>query len=469
MKKIFSYLIILTGLVSLSSCDKWLDVKPKSQVESEVAFKEEQGFKDALTGIYVGLTDNSLYGKELTYGMADVLGRQYTQLTGPYTQFNTYSYTNDTVKTRVNAVWNKMYKNIANANNLITNIKAADPALFTGTNQKVITGEALALRAFMHFDLLRLFAPAPASNGGSTAIAIPYVTTFGVESVSRGTVNEVITKLLGDLSAASLALKDADPIVSGSRVPSTSTGFLRNRTYKFNYYAVKALMARVYLYAGDKVNALAAAKEVIDSGVFPFVPSSAVISGADRVFVPELIFSLNINNLHTQAVTYFNADATSLLSRLESEYSSDFDNDVNDYRYIYGSGTTPGNFRRFPTKLLSSTLLANNFKMPVIRVSELYLIAAECLKESNPSAAADFINKVRTARNSRSSVSSTATPADIQTQVFKEYRREFVAEGQLFYYYKRLNVATIEYSGINAGNSIYVLPLPDDEIEYGAN
>jgi hypothetical protein len=228
-------------------------------------------------------------------------------------------------------------------------------------------------------------------------------------------------------------------------------------------------MARVYLYAGDKANALAAAKEVIDSEVFPFIASPAVISGSDRVFVPELIFSLNINNLHTQATAYFNADASALLSRLESEYNADFDNDVNDYRYIYGSATTAGNFRRFPTKLLSSTLSANNFKMPLIRVSELYLIAAECLKESDPGAASRYINKIRTARNSQASVSPTATPGTIQTQIFKEYRREFIAEGQLFYYYKRLDAATIEYSGINTGNSIYVLPLPDEEIEYGAN
>ncbi|WP_207534532.1 RagB/SusD family nutrient uptake outer membrane protein [Desertivirga arenae] len=469
MKKIFSYIIILTALAALSSCEKWLDVKPKSQVESEVAFREEQGFKDALTGIYVGLTDNSLYGKEMTYGMADVLGRQYTQLTGAYNQFAAYNYTNDTVKTRVNAVWNKMYKNIANANNLITNIKSADPGMFTGTDQKVITGEALALRAFMHFDLLRLYAPAPASSGGSSAQAIPYVTSFGVQSVSKRTVAAVIEKVLADLNEAAAALKDADPIVKGSTIPSTTTGYLRNRTYKFNYYAVKALMARVYLYAGDRVNALAAAKEVIESSVFPFATPVTVLNGNDKVFVSELIFALNINNIHTQALTYFNADAAALLSRLETEYSADFDNDANDYRYIYGSATTAGNIKRFPTKLLSNSFAAYNFKMPVLRVSEMYLIAAECLKLSDASAAADYINKLRTARNNRYTVAANATADEIQTQIFKEYRREFVAEGQLFYYYKRLNAATIMYSGINATNAIYVLPLPDEEIEYGAN
>ena len=61
---------------------------------------------------------------------------------------------------------------------------------------------------------------------------------------------------------------------------------------------------------------------------------------------------------------------------------------------------------------------------------------------------------------------STATADQIQEEVGKEYRKEFLAEGQMFFYYKRLDASRIEGAGVNA-QSIYVLPMPDTEIEFG--
>ena len=53
----------------VTSCDNWLDISPKTQIKSEDNFSSEQGYKDALTGVYLLMTDQSIYGKELTFGM----------------------------------------------------------------------------------------------------------------------------------------------------------------------------------------------------------------------------------------------------------------------------------------------------------------------------------------------------------------------------------------------------------------
>jgi len=464
MKRVY-YILILLLLFSFSSCKKFLDVKPKTQVESSVAFEDEKGYQQALTGIYVKMTDKSLYGKELTFGMLDVLGRQYNSIKGVYINFDTYNYQLDTAKIRIAEIWKKTYNGVANANNLIANLERADLPQFTGVNYKVIKGETLGLRAFLHFDLLRLFAPAPASVGGMDALAIPYVTRFSSQNASRGNVRSVIGNILTDLNNAAELLKISDPIVAGN---PAATNYLRDRYYKFNYYAVKALLARVYLYAGDKVNALTAAQEVINSGVFPFASSTSITSGQNKIFLSELIFALNMNDLHTYALNYFGNESQVLAKRYD-DARADFDLVLSDYRYTILSSNTAGNVLTYSNKYLTNTgtPLGYLYKMPIIRVSEMYYIASECLIQSNRAKSLEYLNAVRHARNLSADVPPTVTDAELQNQIFREYRRDFIAEGQLFYYYKRLNAPNIEYTTVRANNSVYVLPLPEDELKYG--
>jgi hypothetical protein len=105
--------------------------------------------------------------------------------------------------------------------------------------------------------------------------------------------------------------------------------------------------------------------------------------------------------------------------------------------------------------------------VPVLRKSESYYIAAEILKDRDPARAVELLNLVREARNlSLYPLSSTLTADEIQDEVRKEYRKEFLAEGQMFFYYKRVNADRIEGAGVGAAN-VYVLPMPDNEIEFG--
>ena len=112
-----------------------------------------------------------------------------------------------------------------------------------------------------------------------------------------------------------------------------------------------------------------------------------------------------------------------------------------------------------------SPLISN--LMPIIRLSEMYYIAAE--SEPTTSVGVAYLNEVRKARF----IPELPTDIDeaiLEEEIFKEYRKEFMSEGQLFYYYKRKNSSSIPDSQISPIiNQEYVLPLPLREIEFGNN
>ena len=72
MKRYIAKIGLAVVLVSLTACNDWLDVSPKTEIKAKDNFSSEQGFKDALTGCYLTMTSSSLYGKELTFGYQDL-------------------------------------------------------------------------------------------------------------------------------------------------------------------------------------------------------------------------------------------------------------------------------------------------------------------------------------------------------------------------------------------------------------
>lgn len=470
--KFRNILLLFIPVLLFTACNKFLDVKPKTQIDTDEAFNDEQGFMDALTGVYLKMNDNAVYGKELSFGLTEVLSMQHSRFASTFHEYYyaaQYNYTNASVRSKIDGIWKGLYNAIANDNNLISNLNTANQQMFRDVNYDIIRGEAYGLRAFMHFDLLRLFAPAPASNGGLTAKAIPYMDQLTVDALPRLTVQEIINRILADCAIAEAALKTTDPVVPGSTTPTTTTGYLRDRFYKFNYFAVKALEARVYLYAGDMANARAAAEEVINANAFSWVNIPDVSSG-DKVFTTELIFTLYKSDMNAFTENYFSATASNLLTKAsDDEFLAVYETTA-DIRYtlLTELDNTSTNLR-ISTKLAQPITTSTGFlrRMPLIRISEMYYIAAEALKESNPEQAVTYINTVRRSRNVLTDLPVTLTPAQIQEELFKEYRKELYCEGQLFFYYKRLNLPSIAYSSVTADNTVYVLPLPDNEVEYG--
>lgn len=119
--------------------------------------------------------------------------------------------------------------------------------------------------------------------------------------------------------------------------------------------------------------------------------------------------------------------------------------------------------------LLKFTYVPNSsFKdrMPVITLPEMYYIMAECYNEKNdPVTAASYLNTVRTNRGISIfyKLPDTLTKPDVAAEIQREYRKEFVSEGQLFYFYKRRGNISIPGTAKVMDKSIYVLPIPQLE------
>ena len=104
--------------------------------------------------------------------------------------------------------------------------------------------------------------------------------------------------------------------------------------------------------------------------------------------------------------------------------------------------------------------------LPVLRMAEMYLIAAEC--EASTADGYGWLNTLRAARKATSLPASGRLADDLTG----EYIREFVGEGQLFWYYKRLRKTSIRKIYSAAGDYLdfdpadYLFPLPEKEQEH---
>ena len=434
---------LLLMLGGATSCNDWLDVQPASQVEDTELFTTENGFKEALAGVYSSMVSTSTYGMEMTFGTMAVLGHEWSNLPSSsvaanaqaYETLAEYDYSSSLSEGVIASIWATSYNGIANVNNLLNHIDTRQ-SLFSNNNYAIIKGEALALRAFLHFDLLRCFGVSYAVN--SNMPSIPYCTDLTYRVFPQLTVQEVAASIEADLLEAEQLLQ-VDPILTGY---------------------------------GD---AEAAAEEVINSGAFPWAELSVISVGHDYGFATEQIFALNNTTLSTVFDTYFDPESDnvnfSLTSTALSEY---FENITTDYRYLYQwrSGTqNEAVNNRYLLKYSNPTINSGETfeespyysnKMPLIRVGEMYLILAECRYREGGDALA-MLNELRTAR---SSSPLSTLPTDFYAQLINEYRRELFAEGQLFFLYKRLNLTNVSGSEVDmVAQRAYTFPLPVSETD----
>ncbi|EHQ28062.1 RagB/SusD family nutrient uptake outer membrane protein [Mucilaginibacter paludis] len=497
MKK---YIYIIVTMLALTSCSKFLDVKPESQVDADQLFSTEEGFKEALNGVYTYCASQALYGGNLTFGMLDILGQNYEfsdsnlQISRSIANFD-YSQTS-TVNT-IAQIWGSGYRGIANCNYILGAIDQ-HKALFTGNNYALIKGEALTVRAYLHFDLLRMFAPS--YKNGATLKGIPYVTEISTKSAPFSTVSVALNSIIADLTAAKALLKTSDPILSTSYVvgypapadtKSTETTnsdlFLQNRRHRMNYYTVCGELARAYLYKNDLVNALANAQEVINSQKFPFTDSKDFLSTdvtlVDRIFYKELISAWYIDNndINNELIGLFTGDNPSLSATVDQ---------VNDIYEKAQAGSedwrlrqwflsrSPGNNspnRAILQKYIKNTSPSTNLHplvAPAIRLSEMYYIAAEASFDTNPTQALAYFNTLRQKRGIGSYTVANVTDRNTFIDLLlTDARKEFYGESQIFFMYKRLNHAvTISVTQVQPpSNQIFVFPLPNDELAYRNN
>ena len=481
MKKIL-YTMILACSTMMVSCDSWLEVKPYDKISEGELQKSEEGYQKMLNGIYIDLNSDALYGQALSVEMIEVMGGAYAigtdnSVWGNYKDLSNYQYGTEYWRNRLDQTWNKAYALILNCNKILENIDQ-NQGLFTGGNYYAVKGEALALRAMLHFDMLRLFGPVYAKDSDKKAIPYYNKQTNSPEPIL--TAKEVAEKVVADLEEARILLAN-DPVKTEGTLMSGSqdgtSNFMRYRALRLNYYAVEALLARVNLYMGNKTEAFKYATDVIktaDQGIFPFVDKSLVIGSPadpDRIFSSEVLFALtNTSRSKIHKNFYDPSRLPNYVFRMDDNLMSNI---------VYGGAATTGGYQddyRYRANWIAtgsnryfykySDMVANgsiqNTMIPMIRLGEMFLIAAES-QSDNLANGVQYVNALR--RNRGVANLQTLTPDLLKY----EYIRELYGEGQLFYLYKRLNSDIITSSNANknpkASDLIFVVPLPDSETE----
>ena len=449
MKKINIFVCMFAILWGLSSCTDWLTIQPKTETSKDDMFKTEGGFHDALVGSYILLRNNYEPDANMLMSLDCMANLWFAPSNSSMGDLANHNYRNDDVERALGNIFLNQYQVITNLNLLLSYV---DNGVLSSENYALNKGEALALRAFLHFDLIRLWGPIPTTvNEGYRYL--PYATRVTLDNYEYSTYSSYTRSLIADLDSAEVLLKRVDPILKYSNTTLNTTSQYRQN--HMNYYAVLALKARVHLWMGNKTEALRYARMVVEakdpSGALQFkLGGDSDITLRDRVlYNNEQVFGLHIEDFDDammaagyyaslyQFTTYINE----LFGISTDDNGSDRYSDLRGkiwYASTYRSGATT--YCRSTRKYdgMSSLDAAGNSAaqaacVPLIRLSEMYLIMMECteLGEAN-SLYNDFLGRwdlqpVELTANNRASLLET------------EYLKEFFAEGQMFYYYKRLN------------------------------
>ncbi|TKC63987.1 RagB/SusD family nutrient uptake outer membrane protein [Pedobacter hiemivivus] len=480
MAQKYKYILLLVFTsVCFSGCKKFLSIQPEDKYIEEQVFSNEKAIQQGLNGLYMGLASNTLYGANLSTTTIEMLGQRYNTVVASnnsYVAFQTYGYANTTVMAAFDEIWIQAYASITKTNKFISGLDAASQrGVISQQNASLLKGEAIGIRAMLHFDLLRLYGPIFAVAPGNPAI--PYYSK--AEGVTKPilTASQVLDSVLADLSTAKTLLA-ADPVITGG-ITIGNNFYSAYRNQRLNYYAVMGLQARAYLYGGNKTAANQSAKQALAEGEkwFPWLDPKLITQGVspDRVFSPEVMFGVYNQSMYTNFTKYFSPDllAGDLLTALPARLLSIYEGTnatIVDYRYAKTWVPEKVDAAANPPTVQTSVKFTDvadktkswRFVQPLLRKTELYYILAET--EPDQTTAINYLNTVRYNRGIAVNLTNTAVLA---TEVQKEYQKEFWGEGQLFFYYKRTNKTSIP-SGTSTGNvtmnaAKYVVPLPLSE------
>lgn len=477
---------LLQGILSIS-CNKWLDVKPSSEMEREELYNSEEGFKTALTGCYIKMNSNTLYGQGLTMTTIEYLAQHWQTQSEDVTNFMDFDWEADYSKGQMGNIFSNMYNIINQLNDMLIQLEAKGEKVIPDVKiRHLIKGEALAMRAFCHFDILRLFGPSP-KDPDKMSVQLPYSEQSGKETRPYYDYGTFCQKILNDLQTAELLLKEVDPATELTfkelndpskllAAKQIEDDFQAYRHLRFNYWAVKALEARVSLYLEDTETAYNCAKAVIDARVKDepvgdIAAINADFSNGFYTLPSETLFALNVFDLDEVIQSIFR-NAQTVLYNWESTnevLTNLFDNQTSDSRanlwvqmdYEDQRQVTIRKYWQLDEEDADDASIYGQ-QIPLLRMSEMYLIAAETaetLTEGN-----NFLDIFRRDRGLPTTICETREA--LNNEILKEYQKEFYAEGQMFFYYKRTGATKMNWKDREIEISEYQIPLPETEYNY---
>ena len=464
-------LVGVAVMLMLGGCDKFLDITPEGQVSRDKILETEAGVEDALYGCYAKLRHTNLYGNYMTFGGMDVLAHELSCAGNTTTEaLQKFDYENTSVQDIMEGVWTTMYNNISNANSVINCGKVADATKYPW---RVYRGEALALRAFMHFDLMRLFAKQYTRH--KDADGIPYATQFAI-------VTPDFEKLAKNYEHVVADLLLAERLLDCEGEYKTADAFIRDRCIHMNLHAVRATLARVYLTMGERDKALAYAKKVIEgSGLTLASPTTFTAAQHGMLYETETVFGVYYSKWYEEIVGPKLQNTTSFSSYDPSASLPDCyvgtDRRGGDSRsgyFGYNDGSQTLRLMKLSDENARQGATAAGKLIPginMIKLCEMYYIAAECLVESDAAEAAKYLRAVYESRG----VGYDATATVTMDEINQERYREMVGEGQEFFSRKRqhigfpavkLSQGDADPQPIAPDDGIFTVPVPQVESDY---
>ncbi len=441
-------LLVLLGAL-LSSCEKALEPDyPDFLLSEEALFENAATVDAAIANIYAGLRDSSPLSGGVD-GMGVLLGLYADELN--YYRENApidnafYNHTVLPNNTAVGNFWNSSYSLIYSANKIVEGLEDAP---LEAEERNGFMGEALFLRAYLHFYLAQLFGD------------VPYIKTTDYTenaSVSRMPLTEVYQMMQTDLLAAKNLLPAMEP--SGERL-------------RVSQGVASALLARLYLHTQQWEKAVAESTAVITEGTFALQPDLNLVflkespstiwqlkpefEGSATQEGETLIFDFGPPSLYALSASFI-ADFETGDLRKEAwtrEISDGVNSWYHPYKYkqnYYGGSSTEYSI--------------------LFRLAEQYLIRAEAaLQLGNLQEARNDLNVIKL----RAGLDPTAanTQEEIREELRNQWRYEFFTEqGHRWFYLKRSGSANEILAPIKPGwkATDVLFPLPATELILNPN
>lgn len=428
MKNIYKYLLIFASSALIVSCGE-SDLEPTlaldKDLDSGITSDADLGF--VLNSAYDRMSVTGYYGRNSII-MGDV------RTDNAYSNMNSGRFADSDMDYSSNGAgpWSSIYRVIAITNIVIN----ADASALTGDPAKIahIQGQAHALRALAHFDLLQDYGQHfITGQGGADALGVPYVKTYKDPAYlepARATVASNIGDIAADLTTGISLMSDSY---------NTSTSYMT----KAGAYAI---LARAALYAGSVDPSLyatadSAAKWVIaNSGATPvgasgFVSSYVTDNASNSIF--ELAFS-GTDSRGINGIAYILRGTSYGDVRILTGDGANPDLlDIYDTDDVRGGSDMIGTAQGYPTMLGKFPTMNGEDNVTLFRIEEMHLIAAETsLRAGNAADALTYLNNIPAIRGLGAGYYASAT----MDNILLERRKEFAFEGLRFYDLSRMGM-----------------------------
>ncbi len=454
-------LFFISLLWTIPGCKRdFIELNPVSTVSTDVLYKTDKDFQDAVIGCYNVLQDQ--YRDFWQFGdlRADDAGNQSPPQANLTRMDN---FTLDYNEGVLISSWQKYYRLITRANTILTRIEGLEKTVIPNKDRHI--GEARFLRAMAYFDLVRIFGDVP--------MITTLITSEEAYKVGRDKVDKVYDEVI---------IKDL--LDSEAKLPVSYTGADVGRATKG---AARALLGKVYLTRNDFTKAEAKLAEVTTMNYALLKNFNDLFDYTKNEHHSEYIFDIeyeegigegsNFTNLFIPNLTAFSdfygvkGDRVETGSPTESLFAAFTAADLRkDITAAKGFTDKTGKFVALPTagvqsftkKYMTPVASTNDSRAnwKVIRYADVLLMYAESLNENGKTTEAlTFLNQVR----SRAGLAplTAGTKAEIRDRILTERRLELFMEGHRWFDLVRTGRAfeTLKASGMRAHMTLFPIPL----------